>query len=189
MKFFIAGLLLSCAVGAQAQAGVAPSQQSPDVHRSGPSSVDAGDYVYISGQGPRGADDALAATFTAQVRQTLDNLKAVVETAGLTIDHVVYTTVYLTDIRQYGEMNRVFAGYFGKIPPARAVLGVAGLPDPPIQINAVVVRNLSDRRAIYPPGYKSDEPFSPGILTQDRLFVSAMPDIAPSGQVADDPAT
>jgi len=190
MKLWIVRSLLCFAVGVQAQVSTTvPSQESPGTHRSGPSSVDAGDYVYISGQGPRGADDALAATFTAQVRQTLDNLKAVVETAGLTIDHVVYTTVYLTDIRQYGEMNRVFAGYFGKIPPARAVLGVAGLPDPPIQINAVVVRNLSDRRAIYPPGYKSDEPFSPGILTQDRLFVSAMPDVAPSGKVTDDLAT
>jgi enamine deaminase RidA (YjgF/YER057c/UK114 family) len=51
------------------------------------------------------------------------------------MDHVVYTTVYLTDISQYGEMNSGFGGYFGKIPPARAVLGVAGLPDPPIEIS------------------------------------------------------
>ena len=62
------------------------------------------------------------------------------------MDHVVYTTVYLTDISEYGEMNRVFGEFFGKIPPARAVLGVAGLPDPPIEINAVAVRNLSERR-------------------------------------------
>src|SRR5271168_2355003 len=187
MKFFIAGLLLSCAVGAQAQAGVAPSQQSPDVHRAGPSSVDAGDYVYISGQGPRGADGSLPATFAAQVRQAINNLKSVVESAGLTMDHVVYTTVYLTDMNQYAEMNRVYGEFFGKIPPARAVLGVAALPDPAITITAVAVRNLSERRAVSPPGYKSDEPFSPGILTHDRLFVSAMPATA-SDKVSDDPA-
>ncbi len=56
------------------------------------------------------------------------------------MDHVVYTTVYLTDIHQYEEMNRVYGEFFGKIPPARAVLGVAALPDPPIEINAVAVR-------------------------------------------------
>ena len=58
------------------------------------------------------------------------------------MDHVVYTTVYLTDMSQYAEMNRAFGEFFGKIPPARAVLGVAALPDPPIEINAVAVRNL-----------------------------------------------
>jgi len=151
--------------------------------------VDAGDYIYISAQGPRGADGALPATFAAQARQTLNNLKSVVETAGLTMDHVVYTTVYLTDMSQYAEMNRAFGEAFGKIPPARAVLGVAGLSDPSIEINAVAVRNLADRRAISPPGYKSDEPFSPGILTHDRLFVSAMPANTSSGGTAsEDPA-
>jgi 2-iminobutanoate/2-iminopropanoate deaminase len=195
MKLFFVGLLLCSAFGAQAQAGaVAPSQESPAVHRAGPSSVDAGDYIYISGQGPRGADGALPATFADQVRQTLNNLKSVVEAAGLTTDHVVYTTVYLTDISQYGEMNRVYGEFFGKIPPARAVLGVAGIPDPPIEINAVAERNLSDRRAVSPLGYKSDEPFSPGILTHDRLFVSAMPVSAAPGtgsagdKASDDPA-
>jgi enamine deaminase RidA (YjgF/YER057c/UK114 family) len=189
MKSFLVGLLLWLTVGAQAQVGAAvPSQESPAFHGA-PSSVDAGDYIYISGQGPRGTDGALPATFPAQVRQALNNLKSVVESAGLTMDHVVYTTVYLTDISEYQEMNSAFGGYFGKIPPARAVLGVAALPDPPIQINAVAVRSLLDRRAIYPPGYKSDEPFSPGILTHDRLFVSAMPENPAGGRISDDPAT
>jgi len=190
MKSLLVGLLLWSVVGAQAQTDTkVPSQETLALHGAGPSSADAGDYVYVSGQGPRSADGALPPTFAAQVRQALTNLKSVVESAGLTMDHVVYTTVYLTDIRQYEEMNRVYGEFFGEIPPARAVLGVAGLPDPPIQINAVAVRNLSDRRAVYPPGYKSDEPFSPGILTHDRLFVSAMPaSAAPGGKTSDDPA-
>ena len=187
MKSFVIGWLLWSAVAAQAQATV-PSQESPAPHRAGPSSVDAGDYIYISGQGPRGVDGAVPATFAAQVRQALDNLKSAVETAGLTIDHVVYTTVYLTDISKYGEINSSFAGYFGQIPPAGAVLGVAGLPDPPIQISAVAVRSLTDRRAVRPSNYKSNDPFSPGILTHDRLFVSAMPDSPADGKVSDDPA-
>jgi len=195
MKSFLVGLLLWSAVGAQAQVGTtSPPQEPPKVHRVAPSNVDAGDYIYISAQGPHGADGALPATFAAQARQALNNLKSVVETAGLTMDHVVYTTVYLTDVSQYAEMNRAFGEFFRKIPPARAVLGVAALPDPPIEINAVAVRNLAETRAISPPGYKSDEPFSPGILTHDRLFVSAMPVSAmratdsSGGRASDDPA-
>jgi reactive intermediate/imine deaminase len=195
MKSFLVGLSLWFAAGAQAQTGrTAPPQQSPTVHRAAPSSVDAGDYIYISGQGPRSAGGELPSTFAAQARQALNNLKSVVETAGLTMDHVVYTTVYLTDIRQYAEMNRAFGEFFGKMPPARAVLGVAALPDPPIEINAVVVRNLAGTRAVSPPGYTSDEPFSPGILTADRLFISAMPvyampaNASSGGQTSDDPA-
>jgi 2-iminobutanoate/2-iminopropanoate deaminase len=189
MKLFLVPLLLLSAIGAQAQAAPAvPAQQSPAHHGSAPSSVDAGDYIYISGQGPRSPDGALPATFNAQARQAITNLKSAVEAAGLTMDHVVYTTVYLTDIGQYGEMNRVFAEFFGKIPPARAVLGVAGLAESPIEINAVAVRSLSEKRPVYPPNYKSDEPFSPGILTHDRLFISALPR-GPSGDKAsEDPA-
>jgi 2-iminobutanoate/2-iminopropanoate deaminase len=188
MKLFLAVLFLCSTVGVQAQAAPAAPPQSPNPHRSAPSSVDAGDYIYVSAQGPRSADGRIPATFAAQVRQTLTNLKSVIEIAGLTMDHVVYITVYLTEIGRYDEMNRVYADFFGKIPPARAVLGVAALPDSSIQISAVAVRNLSYRKAVYPPNYKSDEPFSPGILTQDRLFVSAMPHTASGGKVSDDPA-
>jgi enamine deaminase RidA (YjgF/YER057c/UK114 family) len=190
MKSFLVVLLLWPAVGAQAQAGAnTPPQEFSKVYGAVPPIVDAGDYIYISGQGPRGADGALPATFAAQARQALNHLKSVIETTGLTMDNVVYTTVYLTDISQHAEMNRVFAEFFGKVPPARAVLGVAGLPDPPIEINAVAVRDLAEKRAVSPAGYKSDEPFSPGILTHDRLFVSALPATISAGdRVSDDPA-
>jgi len=188
MRLFLVGLLLWSAAGVWAQSGAAvPSQNVPAGHGSGPSGVNAGDYIYVSAQGPRSADGGLPSTFTAQVRQSLTNLKSVVEAAGLTMDHVVYTTVYLTDISQYGEMNRVFGEFFGKVPPARAVLGVAGLPNPPIEINAVAVRSLAEKRPVYPPNYKSDEPFSPGILTHDRLFVSAMLGTIPAGEKVSDP--
>ena len=72
-------------------------------------------------------------------------------------------------------MNRVFAQAFPKTPPARAVLGVAKLPDSSIQISAVAVRDLAERQAVHPPGYKLGRTSFPGILTRDRLFVSGMP--------------
>jgi reactive intermediate/imine deaminase len=188
MRILLTGLLLlsSAAAYAQQHAVVPASTAANHIYSPG---VDAGDYVYISGQGARRPDGSTPATFEAQVRQALDNVKAVVEAAGLTMDHVVYTQVYLEDIGKYRDVNQVYADVFAKTPPARAVLGVAKLPESPVQINAVAVRNLAERRAIIPAGYKSDESASPGMLTHDRLFVSAMPGSDPAtGKVPDDPA-
>lgn len=152
--------------------------------------VDTGDYLFISGQGPHRPDRSLPASFDAQVRQALDNIKAIVEAAGLTIDNIVYTQVYLEDIANDVAMNKVFADYFsGKTPPARAVLGVARVPDPPILINAIAVRDLTDRKAIHPSNAAKDDAASPGILTHDLLFVSSTSGADPAtGKVPDDPA-
>ena len=190
MRLLLAGLLFSSTPGVQAQVrAVVPAPAPSAANRFYSPGVDAGDYVYVSGQGPRRPDGTLPATFAAQVQQALDNVKAIVQAAGLTMDHVVYTQVYLEDISNYREVNRIFADVFAKTPPARAVLGVAKLPESSIQINAVAVRSLADRRTVIPPGYKSDESASPGILTHDRLFLSAMPGSDPStGKIPDDPA-
>jgi 2-iminobutanoate/2-iminopropanoate deaminase len=136
--------------------------------------VFAGDYLYVSGQGAKTADGKLPATFEAQAKQTLENVKAVVEAAGLTMDHVVYTQVYLEDMGNFAEMNRVYRTYFTKDPPARATLGVAKLPDTPLEINAVAIRNLADKKPVSVAGYDPGEPASAGMLTKDRLYVSGM---------------
>ncbi len=192
MRILLPGLLLVSSLGLQAQVrAVVPSTASSVANHFSSPAVDAGDYVYVSGQGPRRPDGSLPATFAEQARQALDNVKSIVEAAGLTMAHVVYTQVYLEDISKYAEMNQVFAEVFAraKTPPARAVLGVAKLPEPSIQISAVAVRSLTDVRAVRPAGYKSEEPFSPGVLTADRLFVSSMSGSDPSsGKIPDDPA-
>lgn len=155
----------------------------------GPSGVDAGDYVYVSAQGPRRADGSTPTKFVDQVHQSLENVKKVVESAGLTIEHVVYVQVYLEDTTHYSELNEVFAAYFPKDPPARGVLGVAHVPYPPVQITAVAVRDLSGKRAVSLPGFTTGKAFSPGMLTYDRLFVSTMPGSDPAtGSVPRDPA-
>jgi len=178
--------LLSAQEGVRA---VAPAKSSSGGNRFPSAGVDAGDYLYISGQGPRRADGTVPSAFGPQFRQALDNVNAVLESAGLTLDNVVYVHIYLTDIGSYAEMNRVFGEYFPKTPPARAVLGVSALPDPPVQINAVAVRNLEGRKAVYPANYSKDEFASPGILTHDRLFISSMAGIDPAtGKIPDDPA-
>ena len=137
--------------------------------------VFVGDYLYVSGQGAKTPDGQMAATFDGQVKQTLENVRAVVEAAGLSMKNVVYTQVYLKDMSQFEEMNRVYSGYFPDSPPARATLGVANLPgQTTVEINAVAIRNLADKQVVQLPGTSMDEPVSPGVLTRDRLFISAL---------------
>jgi reactive intermediate/imine deaminase len=186
--FGFAAFLFFATLVAQAQIRVVTSPQAKKDQFSS-QAVDAGDYVYISGQGPQRPDGKMPATFDEQVRQTLDNIKSIVEAAGLTMNNVVYIQVYLTDLSKYDELNRLFGEYFPKTPPARAVLGVAAVPQSSIEINAVAVRDLADRRAISPPNSKSNESASPGVLTHDRLFVSGMTGVDPAtGKIPDDPA-
>src|SRR5437868_1531760 len=188
--FLVVASLLSSYTGMHAQLrAVVPQQTQAAADGFASPGIDAGDYVYVSGQGPRRQDGTVPTNFADQVRQSLQNLKSVVEAAGLTMDHVVYVQVYLQDMNHYGELNKVFADYFPKNPPARAVLGVARLPVSPVQINAVAVRDLAGRRPVNPPNFNPDKAYSPGMLTHDRLFVSTMLGSDPSnGKVPDDPA-
>jgi len=190
MRLLLAGLLVSATLIAQEPTrAVAPQQLSSKGNPYYSPAVDAGDYVYISGQGPQRPDGTTPATFSAQIRQALNNVKGIAEATGLTMGNVVYTQVYLEDVSKYGEMNAAFAEYFPKTPPARAVLCVARVPELPVQISAVAVRNLAERRAIRPTDYRSDESASPGILTHDQLFISSMPGSDPvSGKIPEDPA-
>ena len=182
--------MLSFAAEAQAQLQVASSQQAPASHdRFSPPAIDAGDYVYVSGQGPRRKDGSTPKSFADQVHQSLENVRSALEAAGLTMDHLVYVQVYLEDINRHGELDKAFAGYFPKIPPARAVLGVARIPESPVQITAVTVRDLNRMQPVFPSGFKPSKAYSPGMLTHDRLFVSTMlGSDASSGQVSRDPA-
>ncbi len=150
--------------------------------------IDAGEYVYVAGQGAEAPDGKMPATFEEQVRQALENVKAVVESAGLTMEHVVYIQVYLEDIANFDRMNPVYAEFFPKAPPARATLGVAKLAGTPVEINAVAVRDLAAKQVVSVPGYDPREPVSPGIVTRDRLFVSGMRGRDPhTGTVPADP--
>ncbi len=163
----------------------------PGVKPVGPYSpgILAGDFLYVSGQGARHADGQLPASFEEQATQCLENVKTIVEAAGLTMEHVVYTQVYLDNMANFDTMNRVYARYFLASPPARATLGVAHLPtDTPIEISAVAVRDLARKKPIIPAGYKSSAPLTPGIQAGDRLYISGQQGRDPdSGKIPDDP--
>jgi enamine deaminase RidA (YjgF/YER057c/UK114 family) len=150
--------------------------------------VVADGYLYVSGQGPKRPDGTLPSTFADQVRQALDNVRSVVDAAGLTTEHVVYVQVYLEDTGKYAELEQVFADYFPKVAPAQAVVGVARVPESPIEITAVAVVDLAGRQAVVPPGWKAPRGYSSLVLTHDRVFVSAMPGSDPATQkVPEDP--
>lgn len=150
----------------------------------------AGDFLYVSGQGARDREGTLPATVDGQVRQTLENVKVIVEAAGLTMAHVVYSQVYLDNIANYAAMDRLWREYFGKAPPARSVLGVYRMPtDTPVEINAVAYRDLSRRKLVVPAGYPRSLSWTPGVMAGDRLYLSGSfgADVA-TGKVPDDPA-
>ena len=181
-------ILLLCAwqicfaEGAQAQLKQILPKPAPLASDAlGSPAIDAGDYVYVSGQGPLCPDGSTPTNFADQVRQSLENIKTVVEAAGLAMDHVVYVQVYLDDMSHYQALDKAFAAFFPKLPPARGVLGVARLPEPSVQINAVAVRDLKGKQAVELPNFKPNKAYSFGILTHDRLFVSTM--------LGSDPAT
>ena len=188
------GLMVFAATsGAQAQAQIKPitsSQVPAKPDALGSPAIDAGDYVYVSGQAPHRADGSTPSGFTDQVKQCLDNIKSLIIAAGLTTDNVVYVNVYMDDTTKYAELNQAFAAYFPHDPPARGILGVAANPDSSIQISAMAVRDLTGKKSVTPPNYKPSKAFSWGMLTHDRLFISNMPGIDPAtGKIPSDPAT
>jgi enamine deaminase RidA (YjgF/YER057c/UK114 family) len=168
---------------------VQPKSSAATSDALGSPGIDAGDYVYVSGQGPRRVDGSTPSGFANQVRQSLENVRAVVEAAGLTMEHVVYVQVYLDDMSHYDALDKAFAEYFPKRPPARGVLGVARLPEPAVQINAIAVRDLTGKQAVEVPQFRPSKAYSAGMLTHDRLFVSTMLGSDPAdGNVPPNPA-
>jgi enamine deaminase RidA (YjgF/YER057c/UK114 family) len=190
--FVLTGALLALtACGAHAQIKpITLNGATVSADAIGSPAIDAGDYVYVSGQSPRKAGGSTPSSFADQTRQCLDNIEALVEAAGLTKDNIVYVQVYMDDTSKYIELNQAFGAYFPKDPPARGILGVAANPDSSsIQISAIAVRDLTGKKSVAPPNYKPNKAFSWGMLTHDRLFISNMPGIDPAtGKIPDDPA-
>lgn len=93
--------------------------------------VDTGNLVFLSGQLPicPAQGKIVAEDIEGQTRQSLENVKAILSSRGLTMDHVVKTTVYLRDITDFTRMNEVYKTYFSQGDyPARSAFQVAALP-------------------------------------------------------------
>ena len=178
--------VLSCAVFA-AVTPVTPPGMSP----SGPYTpgILTGDFLYVSGQGARNPAGEIPSDRKEQLRNAIENVRTVVQAAGLTMEHVVYVQTYLTDGADEQPLDSLFAKYFPKAPPARSTIGVAALPGTPVEISVVAVRDLSRKKIVTPAGYPPSASFSAGVIAADRLYVSGLPGNDPqTGKLPADPA-
>jgi reactive intermediate/imine deaminase len=126
--------------------------------------VMVGDYLYVSGQGAAKPDGSFHDTAEQQTEQSLNNVKAIVEGAGLTMEHVVYAHLYLKNMGALDDANRVWAKFFPKDPPARAIVGVTKMPtDTPVEVTVVAVRDLSRKKVV-----------SGGVMVGDRFYLSGV---------------
>ena len=104
--------------------------------------IDVGSIVFVSGQIPVDpATGAIAEGITAQTTQSLANVKAILDEAGLTVDNVVKTTVFLADMGDFTAMNEVYASVFTAPFPARSAVAVKTLPkNVLVEIEVIAVR-------------------------------------------------
>lgn len=120
------------------------SGSAPDPVGPYSQAVDQGGWVFCSGQIPLDpvTGKLVSGGIEDQTRRVLANLRAVLEAAGLSFDHVVRTTIYLTNLSDFPRVNAVYGEHFAKNPPpARATVQVAGLPlGAQIEIDAIASR-------------------------------------------------
>jgi 2-iminobutanoate/2-iminopropanoate deaminase len=92
--------------------------------------IKAGDFIYTAGQIPIDpkTGNFVPGAIAEQTRQVLENLKAVLEAAGSSLDRVVKATVFLKNMADFASMNEVYAEYLAQAKPARSTVAVAELP-------------------------------------------------------------
>ena len=92
--------------------------------------VISGNILFVSGQLPIDPDsgELVEGSFKERARQVLNNLKNIVEAAGASMNEVVKTNVFLTDLSHFTELNEVYSEFFTSEPPARAAVQVSKLP-------------------------------------------------------------
>ena len=101
--------------------------------------VKVGNLIFTSGQLPMNPQSGeLVADIEGATQQSLDNVKAVLEAAGATMDNIIKIVVFLRDMNDFAAMNDVYATYFPNDPPARSAVQVARLPkDAILEIEAI----------------------------------------------------
>jgi len=114
----------------QAPAAIGPYSQA----------IRIGDFLYTSGQIALDPESGmfLSGEIEEETEQTLKNISAILQADGLSLENVVKTTVYLSDLNDFTRMNQVYEKYFSKNKPARACVQVAALPKgAKIEIDAI----------------------------------------------------
>jgi len=122
---------------------VISTPESPSAIGPYSQAIASGGMLFCSGQIPLDpkSGDLLQGDVAAQTKLVLDNLGGVLRAIGLTYNNVVKTTVFLTDLSKFPEMNSVYGTYFTTQPPARSTIQVAALPkNASVEIEAIAVK-------------------------------------------------
>ena len=142
----IALLLTGCAPASRRQVvnppGIAPLVPAYSV------GIRHGDMVFVSGMTgiKPGTQDIIDGGVAVQTRQTLENIRTVLQAAGATMADVGECTVFLLDMADYAAMNAVYLEFFPADPPARATLAVSALPRPAARVEIKCSAVLGRRR-------------------------------------------
>ena len=136
MRYAAAALLLlsGCAAGSRSSEG--PMRQPIQTDKApkpiGPYSqgIIEGDFIFLAGQGPTNPATGKVemGDVKKETRQTFENIKAILEAAGSSLDKVVKCNVYLKDINDFAAMNEVYKTYFSAPYPARTTIQAGALP-------------------------------------------------------------
>ena len=145
-----AGLVLAASVflvgcgSMMHQKQVLATKSAPEAIGPYSQGIRTGPLVFLAGQipiDPKNNQLMKDASIEDQTKLVLDNLKAVLESSGMTMDNVVSTSVFLKDLNDFAKMNAVYGTYFKTAPPARATVEVSRLPrDVKVEISAIAVR-------------------------------------------------
>lgn len=101
-----------------------------------------GDFSFVSGQLPiNAATGEMSEDVAEQTKQSLENMKAILEETGLTMDNVVKTTIFLSNMEDFAVVNEVYGSFFKEPFPSRSTIEVARLPkDAKVEIEAIAVK-------------------------------------------------
>jgi 2-iminobutanoate/2-iminopropanoate deaminase len=104
--------------------------------------VKVNDTLYVSGQLPLDprTGQLTGGTIAEQTEQVITNMRAILEEGGATLDHVVKVTIYMRDLSQFDELNKMYTMFFRELPPARSTVEVSRLPkDAAIEMDCIAV--------------------------------------------------
>ncbi len=109
-----------CHVSENAPAPIGPYSQA----------VEVGGFIFCSGQIALDAKtgQVVSGGVSEQTKKVMQNIEAVLSSAGLTFSNVIKTTIFLIDMNDFASVNEIYAGYFKDAPPARSTIAVSGLP-------------------------------------------------------------
>lgn len=144
--------------------------------------------LYVAGQGSANAQDVRPSDFRDQVKQSLENVRGVLQAAGMDFGNVVWMNVYLTRAEDIDAMNDVYWKEIGTNPPARSLMVIGALVGgDSVEINCIAVKDKAHRRAVWPQGWpRGAHKDPPAIQANDMLYLSTQDGADPTtGKLAD----